>query len=75
MYLGEHLDEFIIVYLNDIIIYLISKKEYREILKGLKETIRRIDLVAIKNTSSLRGRPNLLDLLLKLGYISIDLKN
>ena len=31
--LGEHLDKFIIVYLNNIIIYLISKEEYREHIK------------------------------------------
>ena len=31
--LGEHLDEFIIVYLNIIIIYLISKEEYEEYIK------------------------------------------
>jgi len=39
--LREHLDEFIIVYLNNIIIYLESKKEYREhikwVLKRLQE--------------------------------------
>ena len=31
--LGEHLDEFIMAYLNNIIIYLISKKEYGEYIK------------------------------------------
>ena len=31
--LGEHLDEFVIVYLNNIIIYLITKEEYREYVK------------------------------------------
>ena len=31
--LEEHLDEFIIVYLNDIIIYLESKEEHREYVK------------------------------------------
>jgi len=31
--LGEHLDEFIIVYLNNIIIYLESKEEHREHIK------------------------------------------
>jgi len=31
--LGEHLNEFIIVYLNNIIIYLESKKEYKEYIK------------------------------------------
>jgi len=31
--LGEHLDKFIMVYLDNIIIYLISKKEYGEHVK------------------------------------------
>jgi len=31
--LREHLDEFIIAYLNDIIIYLESKEEHREHVK------------------------------------------
>jgi len=31
--LGEHLNKFIIVYLNNIIIYLISKEEHREYIK------------------------------------------
>jgi len=31
--LGEHLDEFIIAYLNNTIIYLKSEKEYREHVK------------------------------------------
>jgi len=31
--LGEHLDKFIMAYLNDIIIYLESKEEYREYIK------------------------------------------
>jgi len=31
--LEEHLDEFIIVYLNNIIIYLITKEEYGEYIK------------------------------------------
>jgi len=31
--LGEYLDEFIMVYLNNIIIYLITKEEYGEYIK------------------------------------------
>jgi len=31
--LGEHLDKFIIVYLNNIIIYLENEEEYREHIK------------------------------------------
>ena len=31
--LEEHLNKFIIVYLNNIIIYLMSKKDYKELIK------------------------------------------
>jgi len=31
--LGEHLDEFVIVYLNNIIIYLASKEEHGKYVK------------------------------------------
>jgi len=31
--LGEHLDEFVIVYFNNIIIYLNSKEEYKKYIK------------------------------------------
>jgi len=31
--LGEYLDEFVIVYLNDIIIYLITKEEHEKYVK------------------------------------------
>jgi len=31
--LGEHLDKFVIVYLNNIIIYLESKEEHKEHVK------------------------------------------
>ena len=31
--LGEHLNEFIMVYLNNIIIYSISKEEYKEYIE------------------------------------------
>jgi len=31
--LGEHLDKFIIVYLNNIIIYLNSEEEYKKYIK------------------------------------------
>jgi len=31
--LGEHLDEFVMVYLNNIIIYLDSEEEYKKYVK------------------------------------------
>jgi len=33
--LGEHLDEFIMAYLNNIIIYLNSKGEYKKLVKWI----------------------------------------
>jgi len=38
--LGEHLDKFVIVYLNNIIIYLESKEEYREYVKWVLKRLQ-----------------------------------
>ena len=47
--LGEHLDEFIMAYLNNIIIYLISEKEYREYVKQVLKRLQEKQMpVAIK---------------------------
>ena len=47
--LGEYLDNFIIVYLNNIIIYLNSEKEYKEYIKWiLKKPYKEDMLVIIK---------------------------
>ncbi|OCK97549.1 uncharacterized protein K441DRAFT_546368, partial [Cenococcum geophilum 1.58] len=47
--LREYLDKFIMVYLNNIIIYLISKEEYREyilvVIKKYKFFTKKIDFV------------------------------
>jgi len=37
--LGEHLDKFIIVYLNNIIIYLITKEEHKKHVKWVLEKL------------------------------------
>jgi len=39
--LGEHLDKFIIVYLNNIIIYLISEEEHREHIKWVLKRLQK----------------------------------
>ena len=41
--LGEYLDKFIIVYLNNIIIYLITKEEYREYIKQVLKDYKKKD--------------------------------
>ncbi|OCK99999.1 uncharacterized protein K441DRAFT_536571, partial [Cenococcum geophilum 1.58] len=64
--LGEHLNKFIIVYLNNIIIYLITKEEHREYVKWM--------LVAIKKYKFFIRKTDFIRFIIKLGYISIDLK-
>ena len=73
--LGEYLDEFIIVYLDNIIIYLITKEEYKEYIK---QVLRRLQeeqiLVVIKKYKFFTRKINFIRFIIKLGYISIDLK-
>ena len=73
--LREHLNKFIIVYLNDIIIYLESKKEYKE---HIKQVLKRLQeeqiLVAIKKCEFFIRKTNFIGFIIKLGKISIDLK-
>ena len=66
--LGEHLDEFIIVYLNDIIIYLESKKEHGEHVKWvLKRLQEEKILVAIKKCKFFTRKTNFIRFIIKLG--------
>jgi len=73
--LGEHLDEFVIVYLNDIIIYLENKEEYRKHIKWvLKRLQEKQILVAIKKYEFFTRKTNFVRFIIKLGQLSIDLK-
>ncbi|OCK99437.1 uncharacterized protein K441DRAFT_432909, partial [Cenococcum geophilum 1.58] len=54
---------FVIVYLNDIIIYSITKEEYREYI-----------LVAIKKCEFFTRKTDFVRFIIKLGQLSIDLK-
>jgi len=73
--LGEHLDEFIIVYLNNIIIYLNSKKKYK---KYVKWTLQRLHdkeiLIVIEKYEFHTTKTDFIGFIIKLGCISIDLK-
>ena len=63
------------VYLNNIIIYLISKEEYKEYIKQvLKRLQEKQMLVAIKKCKFFTRKTNFIGFIIKLGYISIDLK-
>ena len=74
--LGEYLDKFIIVYLNNnIIIYLITKEEYREYIKQVLKRLQEEQiLVVIKKYKFFTKKTDFIRFIIKLGYISIDLK-
>ena len=73
--LGEHLDEFIIVYLNNIIIYSNSKEEHFQYIKQvLQKLTDKKMLVAIKKYKFYIIKTKFYKFIIKLGKFSIDLK-
>ena len=73
--LGEYLDKYIMVYLNNIIIYLITKEEYREYIKQVLKRLKEEQiLVVIKKYKFFTRKIDFIRFIIKLGYISIDLK-
>ena len=73
--LGEHLDEFIIAYLNNNIIYLITKEEYGEHVKLVLKRLQEEQMpVAIEKCEFFTRKIDFVGFIIKLGYISIDLK-
>ena len=73
--LKKYLDDFIIVYLNDIIIYSNSKKEYKEYIKWVLSRLYKENmLVIIKKYEFHTKKTNFIGFIIKLGQISIDPK-
>ena len=73
--LKEYLDDFIIVYLNNIIIYLNSEKEHKEHIKQVLEKLYKENmLVIIKKYKFHTKKTDFIKFIIKLGQISIDLK-
>ena len=73
--LGEHLDKFIIVYLNNIIIYSNSKEEYFKYIKWvLQRLINEKILIAIKKCKFYRTKTKFYEFIIKLKKLSINLK-
>ena len=73
--LREYLDKFVMAYLNDIIIYLISKEEYGEYIKWVLKRLQEEQMpVAIKKCKFFTRKTNFIGFIIKLGYISMDLK-
>jgi len=66
--LEEHLDEFVMVYLNNIIIYLESKEEHKEYVKWVLKRLQEEQmLVAIKKYEFFTRKTNFVRFIIKLG--------
>ena len=73
--LGEYLDEFIMAYLNDIIIYSNSEKEHFQYMEQVLQRLadKKI-LVAIKKYEFYTTKTKFYRFIIKLGKLSIDPK-
>ena len=73
--LKEYLDDFIMVYLNNIIIYLNSKEKHKEYIKQvLNKLYKENMLVIIKKCKFYTKKTDFVEFIIKLKQISIDLK-
>ena len=69
------MDDFVIVYLNNIIIYLNSKEEYKEYIKWVLSRLYKENIpVVIKKYKFYTIKINFIRFIIKLRQISIDLK-
>ena len=73
--LKEYLDNFIMAYLNNIIIYLNSKKKYEEYVEWVLSRLYKENiLVAIKKYKFYIKKTDFVGFIIKLKQISINLK-
>ena len=73
--LEEYLDNFVIVYLDNIIIYLNSEQKYKKYIEWvLKKLYKKDMLVIIKKYEFYTKKTNFIEFIIKLGQISMDLK-
>ena len=69
------MDNFIIVYLNNIIIYLNSKQEHKEYIKWVLKKLYKKDMpIIIKKYKFHTKKTNFIGVIIKLKQISRDLK-
>ena len=73
--LREHLNDFVIVYLNNIIIYLNSKKEHKKYIKWVLKRLYKENMpIIVKKYKFYIRKTDFIGFIIKLGQISIDLK-
>jgi hypothetical protein len=69
------LDDFVIAYLDNIIIYLNSEKEYKKYIKWVLRKLYKENMpVAVKKYKFYTKRTDFIKFIIKLGQISMDLK-
>ena len=69
------MDDFVIVYLNNIIIYLNSEKEYKKYIKWVLSRLYKKNIpVIIEKYKFYTKKTNFIGFIIKLRQISIDLK-
>ena len=69
------MDDFVIAYLDDIIIYLNSKQEYEEHVKWVLKRLYKEDMpIIIKKYEFHTRKTNFIGFIIELRQISIDLK-
>jgi len=73
--LGEHLDKFVMAYLDNIIIYLNNKEEYKKHVEWVLQRLynKKIPIVIEKCEFHIT-KTDFIGFIIKLRYISIDLK-
>src|SRR6266568_4020524 len=73
--LGEHLDEFVMAYLNDIIIYLNIEEEYKEYIKWVLKRLYKENIpITVKKYKFYIKKTNFIRFIIELRQISINLK-
>jgi len=73
--LGEHLDEFVMVYLDNIIIYLDSKEKHKKYIEWVLQRLYDEKIpIAIKKCEFHTTKIDFVEFIIKLRYISIDPK-
>jgi len=73
--LGEHLNNFVIVYFNNIIIYLNSEEEYKKHIKWVLKRLYKENMpITVKKYKFYIKKTNFIGFIIKLRQISMDLK-
>ena len=73
--LGEHLDKFVMAYLDNIIIYLNIEEKHKEYIKWVLKRLYDENIpIAIKKYEFYIKKTNFVGFIIKLGQISMDLK-